>query len=134
MKSVLHFLLDLVYDWDDIESYEYLAPGIDDEPVDVLDIIDDYIDSTDPVELSYSWPSSGGSGLSKGEALAYDLVTWGLETDRKVKSGDIEVPPASVQGIPLWFVMRNYHKYKSFEELQDERVPEPSWSLGALGF
>ncbi len=129
MKSVLHFLLDLVYDWDDIESYEYLAPGIDDESIDVLDIIDDSLDSPDMLRFAAETETTPGLG-----SVVYDLVTWGLETDQDIKSGDIEVPPTSVQGIPLWYILKNYDKYKSYEDQQEERVPDPSWDLDSLGF
>ncbi len=78
MNSVFEFLLDLVYDWDNVESYEWIVPDIDSAPVDVIDIIDDYIDEVDPVLVPFSWPTFGGSGTTKGQALANTLVMSGI--------------------------------------------------------
>ena len=66
MNSVLEFLLDLVYDWENIPTYEYLVPEVVAEERDVLDVIDEYVDSVDPVTLEYNFPFMGGSGLTKG--------------------------------------------------------------------
>ncbi|AXH79380.1 MAG: hypothetical protein [Circular genetic element sp.] len=48
MNSILEFLLDLVYDWDNIPSYEHLI--LDEKPEDdILDIIEDSL--PDPEEF-----------------------------------------------------------------------------------
>ena len=56
MNSILEFLLDLVYDWDNIPTYEYLVPEAQADERDVLDVIDEYVDSVDPVTLEFNFP------------------------------------------------------------------------------
>ncbi len=97
MNSVFTFLLDLVYDWDNVESYEYLVPGIDDESVDILDIVDDVVDSTSV--MRFTAQRSEPSGLAR---FVYSIPSVVGELNESAES-----IPLSPQGVP-WWVLREY--------------------------
>ena len=118
MNSILEFLLDLVYDWDNIPTYEYLVPEAQADERDVLDVIDEYVDSVDPVTLEFNFPFMGGNGLTKGEALykrGWDLVM----------SPPVETP--SPLGLP--FNPANEESLKTVVEFMTTLEGEDQWSI-----
>ncbi len=125
--------MDLVYDWDNVQSYEHLVleKKMDD---DILVIVDDVLDSIDPVEFSYKWPSYGGTGYTKGERLLFDAYVGVRNIDERINVMESRINRyVDTYGLPLPSSkgggIGNWDSMQKWIERAEELDPEKQWSV-----